>query len=441
MAERKAIVIHGASGDLAKRKLVPALNALNQNKRLDPDTIIVGSGRTFFSDQAFRNRFNAPEGFRELLYYHQGIQGLKQFIEEKGAFSRIVFFCALPPSTYGQTAQELRAEGFGKEAALIIEKPFGYDRASAQVLNTELTKYFNETQIFRIDHYLAKEAVQNILVFRFANPVFTPVWNSECIESIQINAFESEGVADRGAYFDSAGIVRDMIQNHLIQLLCLLTMDVPVSLNAEEIQKKKISVLKTMQVLSCNRFQYQGYHDEKGVAPGSTTETFAELKLVINNPRWKGVPVYIRAGKAMNRKGTEIGIRLKPLPNLLFNEKGAVQPNKIVFLIQPMPGIVLDVATKIPGKHYQIAQTPMKFCYRDSFDSNIPEAYQKLLEDALNNDRTLFVSAKEAEASWELFGPVLDAGKVEGYEKFALPFTRFSFDWIDFERYPGACSK
>ena len=147
MAERKAIVILGASGDLAKRKLVPALNALNQNKRLDPDTIIVGSGRTFFSDQAFRNRFNAPEGFRELLYYHQGIQGLKQFIEEKGAFSRIVFFCALPPSTYGQTAQELRAEGFGKEAALIIEKPFGYDRASAQVLNTELTKYFNETQI------------------------------------------------------------------------------------------------------------------------------------------------------------------------------------------------------------------------------------------------------------------------------------------------------
>jgi glucose-6-phosphate 1-dehydrogenase len=365
--------------------------------------------------------------------------GLRSFIDGKGPFGRVVFFLALPPEAYASTAAELHAQGFGPEAALIIEKPFGRDYASSRALNTELAARFGESQIFRIDHYLAKEAVQNILVFRFANSVFYPVWNSRYIESIQINAAETIGVGDRGAYFDTAGIVRDMVQNHLVQLLCLMTMEAPVSLEAEEIRAQKINVLKAITADACCRGQYRGYQAEKGVAPGSTTETYAELQLSIHAFRWAGMPVYIRVGKALDRIGTEIGVRFRPLPRLLFNADGSIPPNRIVFRIQPAEGIILDLSSKAPGEGIQISDTTMRFCYRDAFAGEIPEAYQRLLLDAIRGDRTLFVSAEETELSWKMLGPVLDTGEVRPYERGSSPEPCLYRNWIDFGKYQSVC--
>ena len=433
------IVILGASGDLARRKLIPALSVLYKKKHIDDSIRIVGTGRTEMTDGDFKERFGVDGSFRNLLSYHTGIKGLKSYIDSLGVFDRHIFFFALPPKAYADTAAELYEEGFGKTATLIIEKPFGYDYASAKELNHRLNRYFDESQIFRIDHYLAKEAVQNILVFRFANAIFYPVWNSGYIKSIQINAFEEIGVEDRGAYFDGAGMIRDMIQNHLMQLLCLLTMEAPVSLDAEDIRVQKMNVLKAIEVVDCNRGQYEGYLDEEGVAADSQTETYAEMKLKINNFRWNGVPIYIRAGKALHRKGTEIGFQFRNLPKLLFNKDGKLESNTIIFQIQPSEAIIVDLSSKIPGNESRITRTSMKFCYSDSFTEEVPEAYQKLLLDALNGNRTLFVSAEEAEISWKKMEPFLDRGTPKIYVRGKAPESNFKVDWIDFERFCPAC--
>lgn len=434
-----AIVILGASGDLAKRKLIPALATLYQQGEIDGSNVVIGSGRTEFSDKEFREHFEIAPEFAKLLYYHPGTKGLKNLIDSKGTFERVMVFMALPPSVYAERARELHEEGFGPETRLIIEKPFGYDYESARKLNGELHEVYDESQIYRIDHYLAKEAVQNILVFRFANSLFNSIWNSANIESIQISAFEDIGVEDRGAYFDGAGIIRDMAQNHLMQLLCLMTMEAPASLDAEEIRQQKVNVMKTISIDSVYRYQYDGYHQERGVAPGSTTETFAEIKLYINNFRWTGTPVYIRTGKAVARKGTEIGVRFKPLPRLLFNQEGRIQPNQIIFKIQPAEGIIIDLASKIPGNEQRLTQTAMKFCYEEEFGVEIPEAYQTLLLDALRGNKTLFVSADETEMSWRKYGPFLDRGHVQTYRRGVPPATNFNLNWIDFEKYGSAC--
>ncbi len=434
-----AIVILGASGDLAKRKLIPALATLFEQGEIDHTNVIIGSGRSEYTDAAFRARFDIPGDFASLLFYYAGVTGLKKFIESKGRFDQIVVFMALPPSVYSLRAKELADEGFRDETRLIIEKPFGYDYASARQLNDQLHEVYDEKQIFRIDHYLAKEAVQNILVFRFANTLFDPIWNSRQIESIQLSAFETIGVEDRGEYFDTAGTIRDMAQNHLMQLLCLMTMEAPVSLEAEEIRAQKINVLKTISIDSVYRFQYEGYRKERGVRPDSTTETFAEIKLYINNFRWTGMPVYIRVGKELNRKGTEIGIQLKPLPKLLFNQDGRVQANRVIFKIQPAEGIILDLSSKTPGSENRLAQTTMKFCYETEFDVEIPEAYQTLLLDALRGNKTLFVSAQETEMSWQKYADFLDKGEIDFYKPGAPPKTKLDVNWIDFERYGSAC--
>ncbi len=436
-----AIVILGASGDLAKRKLIPALSKLYEKGEIDDTSIVVGSGRSEFSNEVFRSRFDVCSDLAKLLHYHQGIEGLKGFISVRGTYERVIFFMALPPAAYASTAKSLSEEGFGEEATIIIEKPFGYNYQSSRNLNEALTSYFKEAQIFRIDHYLAKEAIQNILVFRFANFLFSQVWSSRYIESIQINAFEDIGVEDRGEYFDGAGIIRDMIQNHLTQLLALLTMEAPVSLQAEEIRAQKISVLKVFRVTDCCRFQYEGYLQEKGVAPDSNTETFAEMKLYIDNFRWYGMPVYIRTGKALDRKGTEIGVTLKPLPRVLFNADGDIPPNRIIFKVQPSEGIIVDLASKVPGREMQVANTNMSFCYRDAFQAEIPEAYQKLLLDALKNDRTLFVSAEETEISWTKFEPFLyDGRELKYYSKGEVPLPCLVDEWIDFDSYKSVCA-
>jgi len=437
---KSAIIILGASGDLANRKLIPALLTLFRQGRIDNSCMIIGSGRSEFNDSQFREKFDIPEEFAKILFYHQGIKGLKSFVESKGDFDRAVIFFALPPSVYGRTAEELFREGFGKESAIIVEKPFGYDYTSARELNLSLNLFFSEDQIFRIDHYLAKEAVQNILVFRFANSLFEPVWNSRYIESIQINAFEEIGVGSRGPYFDKAGILRDMVQNHLSQLLSLMMMEPPVSLNSEDIRVQKINVLKSIEYEKGVFYQYSGYRDEHGVAPDSDTETYGEMMLKVNNFRWTGMPVYIRSGKALNRRGTEIGIRFKSLPKLLFNQSGTLSRNTIIFKIQPAEGIILDLSSKVPGGgDIQITDTSMRFCYRDSFAEEIPEAYQRLLLDALRRDRTLFVSAKETEISWQKIDKLLPPKITGTYRQGEVPESKLCEDWINFDSYGSVC--
>jgi len=435
-----AIVILGASGDLARRKLVPALARLWQRGEIRPPLVVMGSGRTEFTDESFRSRFEVPAEFAACMHYHQGLTGLRTALGQHGQFQRVIVFAALPPSTYGDTARQLAAEGFAEDTSLIIEKPFGYDHDSAVRLNRELAASFDESRIYRIDHYLAKEAVQNILVFRFANSLFYPVWNNRYVSSIQINACEDIGVGERGAYFDKAGIIRDMVQNHLTQLLCLLTMEAPVSLDAEDIRTQKLSVLKTMRVAAVSRGQYEGYRRERNVAPDSTTETYAELTLAIDTFRWSGTPIHIRVGKALNRKGTEIGFTFRELPRLLFNRDGDLPPNRIVFKIQPAEGIVLDLSTKTPGGEMRVTGTTMTFCYRDAFKDEIPEAYQRLLLDALKGDRTLFVSADETESSWKAYEPFLDKGELRTYAPGTLPPPVLHKEWIDFEAYGSVCA-
>lgn len=437
--QKTAIVIAGATGDLAQRKLIPALSLLFTQNKLGTDPVIIGIGRNDLTDEVFRSRFKLSAEFASYLRYHRHIAGIRSFIEAIGTFDRIIFFLSLPPETYEKTAQDIADEGFGKKASLIIEKPFGRSEASARALNNALSKNFDESQLFRIDHYLGKEAVQNILVFRFANPLFCPVWNSTCIESIQINALESDGIIERGAYFDTSGIIRDMVQNHLLQLLCLLTMEPPVTLNPDDIRNQKIAVLRSLRVEEAYRYQYNGYHVSTGVAPGSSTETFAELKLSINNLRWAGVPVYIRTGKSADRKGTEIGIRFKKMPRLLYNTDGELAPNQIVFKIQPAEGIIIDIQSKVPGSDSSITRSKMNFCYNASFRQAIPEAYQRLLHDVIRNDHTLFVSAEESETAWRVVEPVLDKGSVTIYPQGSIPKSQLSCDWMNFEEYQNLC--
>ena len=437
--EAKAIVILGATGDLSKRKLIPALNTLLVQGKISPRSIIVGSGRKAMSHEDFRRRFDLTGGFEDNLFYHQGLAGLKEFILSRGEFHRIIVFMALPPETYAATAEQINRAGFGDETLLIIEKPFGRNLETARALNQELTVHYHETQIFRSDHYLAKEAVQNLLVFRFANALFEPAWNNRYIESIQINAFEELGVEDRGQYYDQAGSMRDMVQNHLFQLLCLTTMEPPVSTDAEDIRNQKMNILKCLKVDEVRRGQYREYRREPGIRPDSQTETYVEMKLRIDNNRWADVPIYIRTGKATDRQGTEIGVKFKPLPRILFNKKGEVVPNRIIIKVQPSAGIILELASKIPGMETSITTTNMTFCYHDAFGEEIPEAYQKLLMDALEEDRTLFVSAQETETCWKVLEPVLDRGDLFFYDRGTCPETRYPDVWFDFSKYGGVC--
>jgi glucose-6-phosphate 1-dehydrogenase len=439
-----AIVILGASGALARRKLIPALLRLCQDGLLEPSTIIIGSGRRAMSHGDFRALFDVPAKFASRLFYHRGISGLKASIANKGNFSKIIVFFALPPQVYSERAAELAMDGFGPETPIIIEKPFGADYASSVELNRRLTEHFEESSLFRIDHYLAKEAVQNILVFRFANPLFFPVWNNQYIESIQINASEKQGVVDRGSYFDSAGILRDMVQNHLMQLLCLTTMEPPLSLESEDIVEKKIELLRCVSIEECHRFQYEGYRGEKDINARSTTETFAELKLRINNFRWAGVPIYMRCGKALERNGTEIAIRFKPFPGGLFEKQGPISRNTIIFMIQPNAGIIVSIVGKEIGREINLVNTNMRFCYDEhrlgEKAKEIPEAYQKLLLDAVLGNHTLFVTARETEISWKVMGDFLDKGEVATYPFGKAPPTRLGVEWIDFENYYSSCS-
>jgi glucose-6-phosphate 1-dehydrogenase len=376
--------------------------------------------------------FDDPNGYTALGKI------MDEFDEEAGiAFNRL-FYLSTAPSFFPVIGEALGEHGLGKhegsEVRIIVEKPFGTDLASAQELNRRLLDVFHESQIFRIDHYLGKETVQNMLVLRFANGIFEPLWNRSYIDNVQITAAEDIGVGSRAGYYDHSGALRDLIQNHLLQLLMILTMEPPVSFTGNEVRDEKVKILHAIRPPAVEdvpnmavRAQYgpgavggedvPGYLDEEGVPPDSHTETFAAVKLKIDNWRWAGVPFYLRTGKRLARKTTEIAVTLQPVPHLAFQQEGSlgVQPNQLILAVQPNEGVSLSLVAKIPGARMAVRPVNMEFLYGTSFISQSPEAYERLILDTMRGDPTLFARDDEVEAAWAICDPILEAwGGISG---------------------------
>lgn len=455
------LVIFGASGDLTARKLIPALFNLGLDSLLPADFQLIGYGRQEIPDAEFRagarqaieehSRRPLDQRVWEALEAHAfyqagGYDDPKAFkrlahriaeIEKKARREyQLVFYISTPPTVFADIIENLGSSGLadherkGKRAAkVIIEKPFGRDLESARDLNRTLAHHFEENQVYRIDHYLGKETVQNLLVARFANSIFEPIWNREYVDCVQITVAESVGVGSRGGYYDRSGATRDMLQNHTMQLLALIAMEAPVSLDPESIRDEKVKVLKGIQPLRVgpdpesdvvraryteglmNGKRVPGYLQEEGIPADSSTETYAALRLSINNWRWKGVPFYMRSGKRMPRRVSEIAIQFKRPPGILFsgNERYDVANNQLVIQVQPDEGITLLTNSKIPGLETRTQSVKMHFRYSTTFGSNTPEAYERLILDCMVGDSTLFIRGDETEASWRLITPVLES--------------------------------
>jgi glucose-6-phosphate 1-dehydrogenase len=449
------MVIFGATGDLTHRKLIPALYNLELEHPLPPQFTVVGVARRPFSDDEFRqqaldstNQFsrNRPvnpavwETFSRGLFYHQsqfddphGYARLAELLErldrERGTQGNHIFYLATPPSFYGPIADNLSSAGLAHRddegtqgwSRIIVEKPFGHNLQSALALNRELNKAFTERQIYRIDHYLGKETVQNIMVLRFGNGIFEPIWNRRYVDNIQLTVAENIGVEGRGDYYEEAGAMRDMVQNHMVQLLTLVAMEPPVNFGADAVRDEKVKVLKAVPPLMDGeiasetvRGQYgpgmiagepvAGYCQERGVQLNSRTETYVALKLLVENWRWAGVPFYLRTGKRLAKRITEIAIQFKRPPYLLFRGTGAeqMQPNVLSLRIQPNEGISLLFSAKVPGQEMRLRTVNMDFLYGSSFGVEPPEAYERLLLDCMLGDSTLFTRIDETELAWQL---------------------------------------
>ena len=447
------IVIFGASGDLTRRKLIPALYHNFQKKRLPPDTKIVGFARRDWDDaefrarlrdgaQTFSNSFNPAdwEVFARQLFYFKGdlntaedYRRLREYLRavENGTANRL-YYLATAPRFYAPAATHLGAAGLAEQTHgwrnLIVEKPFGRDLASAEMLNRQLHTVFHESQIYRIDHYLGKETAQNILFLRFANTIFEPVWNRRYVDYVQITVAEKVDVGHRGGYYDSAGVLRDMFQNHLLQLLSLVAMEPPASLDADAIRNEKVKLLHAVHPIPLSdtvRAQYDGYRSAPGVAENSQTPTFAALKLFIDNWRWQGVPFYLRSGKALAAKTSEIAIQFQSPPDVMFNlsQDKCFTPNRLSICIQPDEGIHLKFETKVPDSVRESRSVDMEFHYRDSFNHiALPDAYERLLLDALKADASLFARSDGIQRAWALIDPIIsgweqspDAPPLVGY--------------------------
>jgi glucose-6-phosphate 1-dehydrogenase len=436
-------VILGASGDLTHRKLVPALYHLFRKKRLPPDARIVGFSRSPFTHEEWRsdlakavarfvgNDFDAAlwDRFSQNIYYHAGDIGqaedfttLAKLLSEieKNETSTRVYYLATAPQFYGPAVEQLGRSGLadenGGKRRVIIEKPFGTDLASAKQLNKVVHSVFSEQQVYRIDHYLGKETVQNLLVLRFANTIFEPIWNRNYIDHVQITVAEEVDVGRRAGYYDSAGVMRDMFQNHLLQLLMITAMEAPVRYEADAVRNEKVKVLQAIRQLQPEdvhrdtlRGQYDGYANAEGVRPGSHTATFAAIKLSIDNWRWQGVPFYLRSGKAMSCRTTQIVVQFQEPPHMLFKDgpRGVSEANRLVIQVQPNEGMQLEFETKVPDAGMRLRQTALDFSYQREFRGSIPEAYERLLLDALEGDASLFARADEVEASWTICDPIL----------------------------------
>jgi glucose-6-phosphate 1-dehydrogenase len=437
------ILIFGASGDLTRRKLIPALYNNYVKGQLDGDFNIVGVSRSKFSHDAFRLRMqewieNSSIQYREQqwadfaahLWYiaadagklddFQAIQSELQAIE-KDSKNRL-FYLSVAPTLYEPIINNLGASGMteqnGHWRRVIVEKPFGHDLQSAQNLNQVIHQVFQESQVYRIDHYLGKETAQNILFFRFANTIFEPVWNRNYVDNVQLTVSEAVDVGTRGAYFDTSGVLRDMFQNHLLQLLMLTAMEPPSSFEADKLRNEKVKVLEAIRPLKPEDAvlgQYHGYRDVEGVNSSSKTPTFAALRFNIDNWRWRGVPFYMRSGKAMKGKLTKILVEFKSPPHMLFDmtEGDRFASNVLALCIQPDEGIHLKFETKIPGTTQAFRSVDMEFKYRDTFTEPISDAYERLLLDALQGDPSLFTRSDEIEAAWRLLDPIIKYSEAE----------------------------
>jgi glucose-6-phosphate 1-dehydrogenase len=456
-ADPCAIVIFGASGDLAKRKLIPAIYEMGREKLLPEKFVLIGYGRSPMSDDEYRkecteaiNSFARSKPVDASLvqklvknaYYVQGDYGsgedhdklarkLAEFDQTHGTEGNRLFYLSTPPNTFEPIITclgEKHARQDNSYVRIIIEKPFGRDLASAKSLNVLLHKYFDESQVFRIDHYLGKETVQNLMVMRFANSIFEPIWSYKYIDHVQITVSETLGVGSRGGYYDKSGATRDMIQNHIFQLLALVAMEPPAALDAVSIRDEKVKVFKSVRPIRKSqvddltvRGQYTagkaggkdtaGYLKEKDVPADSKTETFTALKLYVDNWRWSGTPFYIRTGKAMTEKLSEVVVRFRSPPLTLFQKQceSPVYPNDLIIRVQPEEGISWRMNGKVPGGSMAIKPVALDFQYKTTFNVEPPEAYERLIHDSMIGDQTLFIRGDEAEAAWAVIDPIEQA--------------------------------
>ena len=452
-----SIVIFGATGDLTHRKLIPALYNLAADGELPPAIAVVGVARRDKRDDEFRkeleeavrkfSRQNVRDDiwktfaqsisyhrteFHDLKGYEALAERLKQIDKERGTRGNRLFYLAVAPDQFDDIIKNLKSVGLnrtqeGSWARVIVEKPFGTDLASARELNRIVSTAFAEEQIYRIDHFLGKETAQNILVLRFANAIFEPLWNTRYIDHLQITTAETLGVEGRAGYYDKSGALRDMVQNHLLQLLCLIAMEAPTDLRADSIRDEKVKVVRSLRRLAGDavvenvvRGQYsagaingkpvRGYREEEGVNPKSVTETYVALRLHIDDWRWADVPVYLRVGKRLPKSATEISIHFKKAPPVLFNKEAVtLDQNVLVVRIQPDEGISLRMQAKIPGTSLRIEPVKMDFHYGTSFGKPSPEAYERLLLDAMSGDATLFARRDEVEEAWAFIDPIEEA--------------------------------
>jgi glucose-6-phosphate 1-dehydrogenase len=444
----QALVIFGASGDLTKRKIIPALYNISCEGLVPERFAIVGYSRTDWSEEEFVvhareaiEQFSRTpldeerwRTFASMLHYVSGefdqphcfshlMEELEHLDKDLALDGRRLYYCATPPSAFPLIVRRIGEDENPGDSRIVIEKPFGYSLASARELNGIVHEVFEESRVFRIDHYLGKETVQNILMFRFANSMFERIWNSDAIDHIQITVAEDIGVDSRGAYYDEAGAIRDILQNHVLQVLAFLAMEPPRSLEAEAIRDEKVKLLRAIHPFRTEdvvRGQYvacevdgklvSGYRDEEGVADSSTTETYAAVRAHIDNWRWSGIPVFLRTGKRMPRRTTQVIIFFRNAPGYLFEDAGipAGVADHISIEIQPEEGISLAFNAKEPGPELRVKPVHMHFLYSEAFGAEPAEAYERLLYEAMEADHTLFIREDEVERSWEIVQPVLD---------------------------------